>query len=207
MKVKVCGLRDNIEEVAALRPDLVGFIFYPESKRYIGSKFAESLDCIPDTVKKVGVFVNEALEKVVTKVAEYHLDYVQLHGDESIDYCSKLVKSMNVGIIKVFSGNCLPGIEELNTYKELIDYYLFDTRSDAYGGTGQKFDWSALKDLKLSKPIILSGGIGLEDLKSISNSGLNVFAVDVNSKFEIKPGLKDTQLIRTLIENRNEIYS
>ncbi|MEO0554989.1 MAG: phosphoribosylanthranilate isomerase [Bacteroidota bacterium] len=207
MKVKVCGLRDNIDEVTALRPDFVGFIFYPKSKRYVGSKFAESLDLIPDSIKKVGVFVNEELEEVVSKVAEYDLDYVQLHGDESIEYCRKLVKSMNAGIIKVFSGNRLPGIEVLNAYKELIDYYLFDTRSDAYGGTGQKFDWSALKDLKLSKPIILSGGIGLEDLKSISNSGLNVFAVDVNSKFEIKPGLKDTQLIRTLIENRNEIYS
>lgn len=207
MKVKVCGLRDNINEVTALRPDFAGFIFYPQSKRYIGSKFAENLDRIPNTVKKVGVFVNEELEEVVSKVAEYDLDYAQLHGDESIGYCRKLVKSMNAGIIKVFSGNRMPSIEVLKAYNEMIDYYLFDTRSDAYGGTGKKFDWSALKDLKLPKPIILSGGIGLEDLKSISNSGLNVFAVDVNSKFEIKPGLKDTQLIRTLIENRNEIYS
>ncbi|MEM6524943.1 MAG: phosphoribosylanthranilate isomerase [Bacteroidota bacterium] len=202
LKVKVCGLRDNITEVVGLEPDYIGFIFYSKSKRYIEELPDDVLKTLSDTIQKVGVFVDQELEEVMDKVERYRLDCVQLHGHESIAYCSSLKKKLDIHVIKVFSGNDLPDSNVLDAYGEIIDYYLFDTRNESYGGTGQKFDWTAINGLKLKKPIFLSGGISVDDLDEIEESGIDIFAVDVNSKFETKPGLKDVSLIKRLLELR-----
>ncbi|MEM7106933.1 MAG: phosphoribosylanthranilate isomerase [Bacteroidota bacterium] len=205
LKVKVCGLRDNVAEVVGLKPDYIGFIFYPKSKRYVAELPAEEIRTIPRTIQKVGVFVDQELEEVMHKAERFQLNYIQLHGHESIEYCSTLKKMMNIGVIKVFSGNRLPDSGLLAAYGDSIDYYLFDTRNESYGGTGQKFDWTVIADLKLKKPIFLSGGIDLDDLERIHERGINIFAVDVNSKFEIEPGFKDINKIERLLEARKQI--
>ncbi len=204
LKVKVCGLRDNITEVVELEPDYIGFIFYPKSKRYIKKIPEDVIRTISHTIQKVGVFVDQEIKEVVDKGNRFQLDYVQLHGHESIEYCLNLKRNLNVGLIKVFSGNDLPDLKTLTSYGEVIDYYLFDTRNENFGGTGQKFDWEAIKGLKLKKPIFLSGGINIDDIEVIEDSGIDLFAVDVNSKFEIKPGLKDISLIKRLLELRKQ---
>ena len=198
MKIKVCGLRDNIGEVVALKPDFIGLIFYPKSKRYVGNMPSSMLDGMPSQIKRVGVFVDQPMEEVIGKVNKYGLDLVQLHGHEPVEYCQKFKQLSDAGVIKVFSGNNLPDEATLAAYGTTIDYYLFDTRNESYGGTGQKFDWTVLKDLKLTKPIFLSGGIGLDNLESVENGGLPVYALDVNSKFEVKPGLKDIERLNAL---------
>lgn len=201
-KVKVCGLRDNISDIVRLEPDYIGFIFYPKSQRYTKELPADVLAAIPDNVQKVGVFVDQPVEEVIDKVKRFGLDCVQLHGHESVEYCLCVKEKADVGIIKVFSGNDLPPREVMITYGESIDYYLFDTRNESYGGTGQKFDWTMIKDLKLEKPVFLSGGISIDDIDAIRESGIEIYAVDVNSKFEIKPGFKDIGLIKRLLESR-----
>ena len=198
MKIKVCGLRDNISEVVALEPDFVGFIFYPKSKRYVGGMSPSALDGIPPQVKKVGVFVDQPIEEVCEKVNRYGLNLVQLHGHEPVEYCQTVKQLSDAGVIKVFSGNDLPDEATLAAYGNVIDYYLFDTRNESYGGTGQKFDWSVLSGLKLKKPLFLSGGIALDDFQSIQNSGIPIYALDVNSKFEVRPGLKDVECLNAL---------
>ena len=196
LKLKVCGLRDNAQEIIDnINPDMAGFIYYGKSPRFIG-------DLAVDKIKakcKVGVFVNEGVETVKERVAAHGLDMVQLHGDESVAYCKSLHDQVQV--VKVFSGNKTLSIDLLNTYAEHIDFYLFDTRDENFGGTGKSFDWAGLKSLRLKKPTILSGGIGLAEAKdALIDKELNVYAIDVNSKFEIQPGLKDLEMLKSLKE-------
>ena len=198
IRLKVCGLRDNIEEVVALGPDFVGFIFYPKSPRYVGDMAVERLSSIPGNIQKVGVFVNDTTENICEKVKKYTLDLVQLHGDETAAYC-KLLKSKDIRIIKVFPGNDLPSLAHLKAYAPHIEYYLFDNRGASYGGTGQKFDWTLLKSLTLERPVLLSGGLDLDNISKLQDDGINVYAIDVNSKFEKAPGLKDIALLEELM--------
>ena len=191
---------ENIKEAVNLRPDFIGFIFYKKSKRYVGANFSPNqTKCIPRGINKVGVFVNEPVEHVINIIENHHLDMVQLHGGESVDYCQSL-KNTGKKIIKVFSiGNSLPR-EKINEFHQVTDIYLFDTKTENYGGSGKKFKWDILKKLNPGKPFIISGGIGPEDVEGIiSFDHPDFYGVDLNSKFEIEPALKDAGLLHTFI--------
>lgn len=201
LKLKVCGMRDpdNIHGLVKLSPDFIGFIFYPQSGRYAANLDESIVNKIPTEIKKVGVFVNDTLESVVDKVEKYQLDYVQLHGGEDLAYLHGL-KKRSIGIIKVFrvSKSIVP---KLTDYAQMADYFLFDTASVTYGGTGKKFDWNVLNELELKTPFFLSGGIGLQDVDKILSLPMpNLIGIDVNSQFEIMPGLKDLDLVGKLID-------
>lgn len=201
MKLKVCGMKyaDNIREVAEFKPDFMGFIFYPKSKRYVGADFV--IPEISSDIKRVGVFVNEPLESIGDKIKKYALDFVQLHGDESADYCNQLFQSKarsNCKIIKAF------GIDEqfdfsiLKEYESCCEYFMFDTKTTEYGGSGTKFDSSILNKYRISKPFFLSGGVGIGISADPIIKHSQFFAVDVNSKFENGPGLKDIHKLKIL---------
>jgi len=209
MKLKVCGMKyqENIETIAALQPDYLGFIFYEKSPR----NFDQDIPQIPDSIKKVGVFVDEALNKIVLKIAKHNLKAIQLHGDESPEYCKALkevqlslpimengvevgFKPYNFEIWKVFSIKDKFNFDTLLPYEGIIDYFLFDTKGKEKGGNGYTFDWSVLNNYNSNTPFILSGGIGLQEVEKIQailKTNLPIYAIDVNSKFEIEPGLKN----------------
>ena len=195
IKLKVCGLRDNVAEVAALNPDFMGFICYDKSPRYIGADF--SIEAQND-ILKIGVFVNQPIEEVLEMTSKHRFDMVQLHGSESVDYCVEL-KAYDIKIIKVFAGNQLPSQQVIDDFVPFVDYFLFDTKLDTHGGTGVAFEWSNLKALTLKKPVFLSGGLSLENVARIENiEGIEIYALDVNSKFEVTPGNKDIEKLKAL---------
>ena len=200
MKLKVCGMKeaDNIQGLADLEPNLMGFIFYKHSPRYVGDLDPEVLSQIPPSIKKVGVFVNETVDTINDIVSKYGLDYVQLHGDEDVAFVKRLHEN-GVNIIKVFRvQDQLPDMEAFEPYSA---YFLFDTSSKEYGGSGQHFDWSILKSYDLQTPFLLSGGIRLEDVANIKSFELDQLAgIDVNSKFERSPGNKDLEKIEKLMQ-------
>lgn len=202
-KLKVCGLRDNVEEVGAIEPDFMGFIFYAKSPRFVGIDF--KMPYI-NGIKKAGVFVNQPIDEVLGLKEKYKLDYLQLHGDETVDYCVEL-KAIGSKIIKVFAGNKPLHQGVLDDYAEFIDYYLFDTKMEKHGGNGITFDWRNIENLRLKKPFILSGGISLDNVSELSKSKNKPFAIDVNSKFEIKPGLKDIEKLKELKVTLNSIIN
>lgn len=183
--------------VAAVQPDYMGFIFYDQSKR----NFEGVIPKLPKGIKKTGVFVNEYLEIVVSLVEEYQLEAIQLHGDESVDYIKELKGHLpKVEIIKVFGIRDSFDFSILEPYLNEIDYFLFDTKGKERGGNGVKFDWSVLKEYSYDKPFFLSGGIGLDDVakvNEIKESGLPVYAVDINSRFETKPGIKNIKEVKS----------
>ncbi|ELR70868.1 Phosphoribosylanthranilate isomerase [Fulvivirga imtechensis AK7] len=198
IRLKICGLRDNISEVVDLQPDYAGFIFYDRSPRCMATRVAaEQVKAIPDTVAKVGVFVNQSLGEVCSTVKEFDLQYVQLHGVENVNYCKRL-HAEEVKIIKVFSGNEDLNEQLLDQYAPFIDFYLFDTRTDKPGGTGEKFNWEKLRHFDLQKPVFLSGGIDLDNIGEIESLDFGLHAIDVNSRFEVEPGLKNIDLLKKL---------
>ncbi len=199
MKLKICGLKnpENMLKIAKLKPDFIGFIFYMESKRYLKEWFNKDiLTQVPKIVNKVGVFVNEKIETVIEKYNTYKLDLVQLHGDEDKMYCSKLFIK-GIPVIKAFS---ISNDFDFKNIKELVPfckYFLFDTRGESRGGTGLKFNWDKLNEYKFNLPFFLSGGIGSDDIESISKLSFDqLYAIDINSKFEIEPGLKNTEAVQ-----------
>lgn len=198
IKIKVCGMREkqNIHELIECSPDFIGFIFYTASQRYVGKKVPkEILSLLPSNIKKVGVFVNEDLTKLCGIVEENKLDYVRLHGTESPGYCRK-VQEKGIKVIKVFSVDDDFTFTQQKMYRECADYFLFDTGTKNYGGSGEKFSWSIFRNNKVTKPFFLSGGIDLKDAEEIKSLDIpNLFAVDINSKFEIKPGLKNIKKV------------
>lgn len=202
MFIKVCGMRQgaNVQEVARLKPDMMGFIFYPKSKRFVGDDFDASIvrSVMPE-VQTVGVFVNEEVEKVITMVRKYSLDFVQLHGNESPASC-QAIREKGIKVLKAFGIHNEFDWTALEPYTDSCDYFLFDTSTKDYGGSGIKFNWKILEDYKLSKPFVLSGGIGPEDadiIKSIQHPKLA--GIDINSRFEVEPGLKNVGLLQTFI--------
>ncbi len=203
MKIKVCGLRDqlNIEEVVKLKPDYIGFIFYPKSKRYIGAQIPHNIQTIiPSTVQKVGVFVDELFSTLVEKYNTNALDMVQLHGRELPDYCEKL-KKLNIRIIKAFGIAADFDFETVKDFEPYCDYFLFDTAADSHGGTGIKFDWKKLDQYTGDKPFFLSGGIQSADAEEIRKMTHNqLYAIDLNSRFELEPGLKDIPKLKSFIK-------
>jgi len=196
MKWKVCGLRDNIEEVLVLKPDYAGFIFYPKSPRFVGLNF--KMPVIPHEVKKVGVFVNENPESVLKTSKKYHLDFVQLHGSELVEDCLFLKKN-GVGVIKAIS---IADSSDFNTtfqYRDAVDYFLFDTKTEAYGGSGKRFEWRLLDHYSMEKQYFLSGGIDLDAIGEIMKIKSHLLlAIDVNSRFEVKPGMKDLKRLKEI---------
>jgi phosphoribosylanthranilate isomerase len=196
MKLKVCGMKfpENIQAVSDLAPDYLGFIFWEKSVRF----FEIEIPKLPKNIKKTGVFVDADVEFVQEKIKKHQLQAVQLHGKESPDYCRQLQAS-KVEIIKVFSVDSNFDFQQLESYEEVCDFYLFDTKGKLPGGNGTVFDWEVLKQYNSPKPFFLSGGIGLEEIekvKKILEADLPIYAIDVNSKFETKPGLKDVEKLK-----------
>jgi len=204
LKLKVCGMRlaANIAAVAELQPDYLGFIFYEKSPRLISEVSAELIKYIPAEIKTTGVFVNEDLEKVKEKISSLKLKAVQLHGSELPEYGAALKSSFpGIEVIKAF------GIDEdfdfsaLEAYLGTTDYFLFDTKTKAHGGSGKTFKWSVLDRYTYNKPYFLSGGIDLEHSAAIKNiNDSRLYALDINSRFETEPGLKDAAKIKEFIK-------
>ena len=206
MKLKICGMKyqDNMTKVAALQPDYLGFIFYDKSAR----NFDTIIPKISGAIKKTGVFVNEDLQVVIEKIKTFDLQAVQLHGEETPEYCDDLknrhaeLVSASLEIIKVFSIKNEFNFEVLKPYESVCDYFLFDTKGKHPGGNGYTFDWNVLNTYPSTKPFFLSGGIGFDEVEAVkefqkSTASKYCFALDVNSKFEIEPGLKDIELLKT----------
>jgi phosphoribosylanthranilate isomerase len=198
MKLKICGMKypENILEVSELLPDYLGFIFWEKSSRYFDGEIPE----INKSIKKVGVFVDAAVEEIISKIKKYDLDIIQLHGDESPEFCRNL-KMENIEIIKVFSVNDDFDFSLLEPFENACDYFLFDTKGKLPGGNGITFNWQILQQYKLTKPFFLSGGIGLNDIEDIKKLNLPIYAIDVNSKFEIEAGLKNIKLLKSFKNN------
>jgi phosphoribosylanthranilate isomerase len=196
-KLKICGMKypDNIVEVSQLLPDYLGFIFSENSSRFFDGEIPE----IPKSIKKVGVFVDATLEEIISKIKKYDLNAVQLHGNETPEFC-KNIKQENIEIIKVFSVNDDFDFEVVKPFGAVSDYFLFDTKGKLPGGNGITFNWQILEKYNSIKPFFLSGGIGIEDIEKIKQMNLPIYAIDVNSKFEIEPGLKNINLARTARE-------
>jgi phosphoribosylanthranilate isomerase len=200
LKIKICGMRDpeNIREVGALSPDFMGFIFYKPSPRYVGESFELPAD-LPSSVKRVGVFVNESVERMLEVSRKQGLTYAQLHGEESVDVCRKL-RNENLGVIKVFRIGEQFDFATLVHYKPVVNYFMFDTRGKYYGGNAQVFDWRILKQYDQEIPFFLSGGLNPQNIAAISAlTSMNLYAIDLNSGVEQEAGIKDIVKIRNVM--------
>lgn len=197
MIVKVCGMREaeNITSVASLGIDMMGFIFYEKSARYVG----EAAPSSPDGLSRVGVFVNSSFDHIMQQVATSSLDVVQLHGSESAKLCQEL-KEQGIKVIKALSISNSEDIELSEKYHDRVDYLLFDTKCSGHGGSGKRFDWSLLDHYQGTTPFLLSGGIDktmAREIRSITHSAL--VGVDLNSRFEVSPAIKDIERLREFI--------
>jgi phosphoribosylanthranilate isomerase len=186
---------NNMIEVAALHPDYMGFIFYRNSKRAVPLNFQIPND-FPSGIKRVGVFVNESIPAILNLVKEFSLDFVQLHGEESPLRCEEL-GAAGVGVIKVFSIGAAFDFKTVEPFKNVVNYFLFDTKGAEYGGTGTVFDWQMLQQYNQEVPFFLSGGLSPGNIHDVARlRGMNLHALDVNSGVEVKPGLKDVEKIK-----------
>lgn len=204
MKIKVCGLNDiaNVNDVLQLQPDFIGFIFYNKSSRNCTITNNAVGELNVGLTKKVGVFVNEVKDVVLEIVNNCDLDYVQLHGGESLTYCKEL-SSAGIKIIKAFSVDDSFDMNETNEF-QFCDYLLFDTKGENAGGNGIQFNWDILKNYKGTVPFVLSGGLELshtDSLLALSKTLPLLSVLDINSKFEIDPGLKDIDLVEEFIND------
>ena len=205
MKLKVCGIKHqaNAKAVESISPDYMGFIFYSKSARFVSDWCGDILE--PST-KKVGVFVNETIAQIVHTVRQYRLQAIQLHGKESVAYCKSLNEALSknrlsVEVIKVFSVLDHFDFSLLPPFEPFCDYFLFDTKGALPGGNGTQFKWSLLQQYPSKTPFFLSGGIGLAQLPALreffkSDASQYCYAIDVNSQFEIAPGLKDAKALK-----------
>lgn len=216
LKLKVCGMREpvNIEEVAGLQPDYLGLIFYERSPRFVKNEIQK----LPDNIKKTGVFVNAEIENILEKTLKYDLQAIQLHGEESVEFFRDLKKRLSEAdrdpeLIKVFSIKETFDFKVLEPYKSSADLFLFDTKGTNRGGNGITFNWEVLKSYQASTPFFLSGGIGPEEVREIKALYAHFqkekkqqlfYGLDVNSKFESAPGLKNTDKLRTF---KKELFS
>lgn len=199
MKIKVCGMRlaSNIKDLGALDIDFMGFIFYNKSSRNV-----EELPVIhiPERIQRVGVFVNASIEKIEQKAAKFHLDYIQLHGDESPEFCEEL-QQKGYTLFKAFAVDDNFDFKILEAYENGCAYFLLDAKGSSYGGNGIQFDWKILDQYTSQKPFFLSGGIDLKSIQSVLNLELpQLYGIDVNSKFELSPALKDISKIKKLVK-------
>jgi phosphoribosylanthranilate isomerase len=203
IKVKVCGLSDpsNVKEIAGIRPDFMGFIFYRGSARYVGEKYDPLLfKIVPSGIFKVGVFLNEKNNKILEISEKEGIDFIQLHGNETARNCAEL-KSAGLKIIKAFSIDNDFDFNTVKVYLPFCEYFLFDTKHEKFGGSGKKFNWSKLEEYKSDRQFFLSGGIGPGDTafaEYLFDKGL--FGLDINSRFEASPGIKDVGLVDEFIK-------
>ncbi|MEO5997426.1 MAG: phosphoribosylanthranilate isomerase [Chitinophagaceae bacterium] len=210
MRVKVCGMTqlDQVDQLKEIGATFAGFIFYPKSPRYVLRHLTTAQIKKENKVNKVGVFVNASIDSVLQMVDECRLHMVQLHGDESPKYCEKIADYISV--VKAFRLSDNDHIEwMIKPYMGVCDMFLFDTEGAGYGGTGKKFNWDILQGSVIDKPFFLSGGIQPDDshkLKGFANepAANALFAVDINSKFEISPGVKDMDKIRKFVNELKE---
>lgn len=220
--IKVCGMRhpDNIRAVSQLPIDYMGFIFYPKSSRYVGMS-SSGTGLLPDIadkaisglgntvsgyINKVGVFVNASAQDIITHVVNFRLDAIQLHGSETPTLIRNLKATLIPDIcpeIKVFKAISIASAEDFgrcSQYEGVVDMFVFDTKCAGHGGSGRQFDWSVLDGYKGNTPFLLSGGIGFEDAERIKNiRHPRLAGVDLNSRFELEPGLKDVELLKAFI--------
>lgn len=219
MIVKVCGMREaeNIRDVVAAGADMIGMIFYPKSSRYvqmipthagiIPDRPSEGIVAAYNAVHKVGVFVDDMFQNIVTRVYNYDLDYVQLHGKESRVMIENLRRTIvpdirrELKVIKVISISSRDDFEKCAEYEGVADLFLFDTACKEHGGSGKKFDWQDLEAYKGDTPFLLSGGIGSDDVDAVKSiKHPKMLGVDINSRFETAPAVKDAQLVREFIK-------
>ncbi len=202
MKIKICGMKfmDNIRAVEKLKPDYIGFIFYKKSKRYVGEELTkEVFEKIDKSIHKVGVFVNEEINSILRIKKKFNFDYIQLHGDESPEYC-KILQEKGCLIIKSFSIDDQFDFNLAHNYSPFCHYFLFDTKGKKYGGNGETFNWSLLNNYQLNIPFFLSGGIEINNISGafrIKNK--KIIGLDLNSKLEQSPGIKDIQKVKSVI--------
>lgn len=209
MRVKVCGMTqpEQINQLADMGVTFAGFIFYPKSPRYVLHNMSTDQIHKIKSINKVGVFVNATVEEVLKKVDECRLHMVQLHGDESPKYCERIADYISV--IKAFRLSDNDSIEwMMRPYMDVVDMFMFDTMGAGYGGTGKKFDWSILKNVEIDKPFFLSGGIEPGDeasLKDFTKQAVakKLFSIDINSKFEVNPGVKDLKKVEKFVKKLN----
>ena len=203
MIIKTCGMRDadNIRAVSELRIDWMGFIFWAPSSRYV----SEKPTFLPTRQKRVGVFVDARIEEVRSKADEYALDLIQLHGSESPAFCERLKGNSRQQLIKAFNIATQEDLEQTLSYEGLVDYFLFDTKAKMVGGNGTQFDWSVLSAYQGNTPFLLSGGIGPDDAEKVRNFHHPQLAgIDLNSRFELSPALKDIEKLKQFITEYNE---
>lgn len=194
----------NIDTISQEDIDLMGFIFYPKSKRYVREDINKAIDNLPQHIKKVGVFVNATREEVIKRITQYHLDYVQLHGDESPEDCA-YYKDKGIKVIKAFSIGQVADLEKVAPYSNYCDLFIFDTPTSDYGGSGLSFDWDVLKHYRQDTPYLLSGGLGLHNIQSaLLLRDERLVGFDLNSKLENEQHHKDITLVRKLVKNIRE---
>jgi phosphoribosylanthranilate isomerase len=201
LKIKVCGMKDpaNINEIAALNPDFMGFIFYEKSLRYAGNMDVEPIVPLPDTIRKVAVFVNQTVAAMQAMASKYSIRTLQLHGEATPAQCLQLMES-GFTVIKAVPVSQPADVEAVENYEGYCHYFLFDTKTPHYGGSGSKFDWTWLEKYRGKTPFILSGGIDIFDIQSINKIDHPAFfGVDINSRFEIEPGIKNKQQVEQFI--------
>lgn len=201
IQIKVCGMKDpeNIRDVISLHPDYMGFIFYSKSQRFVGELDPEILKQIPENICKVGVFVDENALNIFRIVQTYGLNAVQLHGKENPATC-RILRRKRLKVIKALSVSKADDLLVTSDYQTCCDYLLFDTKTPLHGGSGQQFDWNILNSYTGRVPFFLSGGIGPDDAERITAlSHPQLKAIDINSRFEIEPGRKDTKTLAAFL--------
>ncbi|MCB0502151.1 MAG: phosphoribosylanthranilate isomerase [Bacteroidetes bacterium] len=214
MKIKICGIKyqRDLESIIPLQPDYLGFIFYPKSARCMRQTLStDDVKLVPKSIKKVGVFVNEDITELLKMIKSYQLDGIQLHGDESPEYLSELQNilkdvHLKVEVIKAFGIDPAFDLQKLNDYKQYCNYFLFDTKTPKYGGSGLQFDWNLISDYDNELSLWMSGGMDVEDVKKLmSVVHLNMAVIDMNSKLETEPGVKDIVKVKKAIDEvRNQ---
>lgn len=209
MRIKVCGMTqlEQAEHLADIGVTFGGFIFYPKSPRYVFKNITTNQIRKLNNINKVGVFVNAPIEEVLHMVDECRLHMVQLHGDETPKYCEKIADY--VSVVKAFRLSDNDNVDwMIRPYMEMCDMFMFDTMGSGYGGTGKKFDWTVLKNSSIGKPFFLSGGIEPGDEKKLKEFAEEpvakaLFAIDINSRFEVSAGVKDMKKVSAFVKGLN----
>jgi phosphoribosylanthranilate isomerase len=201
MFYKICGLKykENIKAIESFPVDMMGFIFYSKSPRFVGDNLDESfILSISKKIKKVGVFVNQSMDEIIEKRQKFQLDYIQLHGDEDVNFC-KMLFEKGISVIKACQIDEEFDFIQLKKYESFCSYFLFDTKTSNYGGSGKTFDWSILEAYQLNTPFLLSGGIGLENIdEAFLIQHVQLSGFDMNSKLELEPGLKSVEIVKSI---------